>query len=315
MTEIRIEQPSRRLLLQGLAASGLLLALRVPPAAAVEAAPEAKYGADAMPHGVVRDPLVFVSVAPDGTVTILCHRAEMGQGVRTGMPMIVADEMEADWARVRVKQAPADEPRYGNQDTDGSRSTRHFLQPMRECGAAARMMLEAAAARRWGVRPEEVAARNHQVVHQASGRALGFGELAAEAAKLPVPELSALRLKDASAFRYIGKGNLQIVDGFDITTGRAVYGQDTILPGMLFAVVARPPVFGATLAAVDDSAALKVPGVVRVVRIEGTPPPAKFQPLGGVAVVARNTWAAMQGRDALKLTWNEGPHASYDSEA
>ena len=139
MARISIEQPSRRLLLQGVAAGGLLLALRL-PAAAVEAAPEAKYGADAMPHGVVRDPHAFLSIAPDGIVTIFCHRAEMGQGVRTGMPMIVADELEADWTKVRVKQAPADEPRFGNQDTDGSRSTRHFLQPMRECGAAARLI-------------------------------------------------------------------------------------------------------------------------------------------------------------------------------
>src|SRR3954447_12799749 len=187
MTDIRIEQPSRRLLLQGVAASGLLLALRLPRAGAVEAAPEAKYGADAMPHGVVNDPHVFVSIAPDGIVTILCHRAEMGQGVRTGMPMIVADELEADWNKVRVKQAPADEPRFGNQDTDGSRSTRHFLQPMRECGAAARAMLEAAAAKRWGVPAGEVAAQNHAIVHKASGRKLGYGELAAEAGAMPVP--------------------------------------------------------------------------------------------------------------------------------
>src|SRR3954452_10573985 len=195
MTDIRIEAPSRRLLLQGATAGGLLLALRLPRAQAVEAAPEAKYGADAMPHGVVNDPHVFVSIAPDGIVTIFCHRAEMGQGVRTGMPMIVADELESDWVKVRVKQAPADEPRFGNQDTDGSRSTRHFLQPMRECGAAARQMLETAAAQRWKVAPGEVTARNRQVVHQPSGRTLGYGELAADAAKLPVPDLKSLKLK------------------------------------------------------------------------------------------------------------------------
>ncbi|NOG69903.1 xanthine dehydrogenase family protein molybdopterin-binding subunit [Roseicella sp. DB1501] len=315
MTDLRIEKPSRRLLLQGAAAGGFLLALRVPPARAVEDAPKPKFGADAMPHGVVNDPLVFVSIAPDGIVTIICHRAEMGQGVRTGMPMIIADELEADWSKVRIEQAPGDEIRYGNQDTDGSRSTRHFLQPMRECGAAARQMLEAAAAKRWGVPAEQVSARNHQLVHAGTNRSLGYGEVAAEAAKLPVPKPETLKLKEASAFRYIGKGELPIVDGFDITTGRARYGQDTVLPGMLFAVVARPPVFGGTVEAVDDSAALKVPGVVKVVRLEGTPPPAKFLPLGGVAVIARNTWAAMQGREALKITWKDGPNASYDSDA
>ena len=260
MTDIRIERPSRRLLLQGVAAGGFLLALRVPAARAVEDAPKPKFGADAMPHGVVNDPLVFVSIAPDGLVTIFCHRAEMGQGVRTGMPMIVADELEADWAQVKVAQAPGDELRYGNQDTDGSRSTRHFLQPMRECGAAARRMLEAAAAKRWGVPADQVTSKNHQLLHAASGRTLGYGELAADAAKLPVPDLKSLKLKDPAAFRYIGKGELEIVDGFDISTGRAVYGQDTTLPGMLFAVVARPPVFGATLTSVDDSAARTDPG-------------------------------------------------------
>jgi isoquinoline 1-oxidoreductase subunit beta len=316
MTAAVIEKVGRRGVLRGAAAAGgLLLALRIRPLGAVEAAPEPKYGADAMPHGVSNDPLAFVSIAPDGTVTILCHRAEMGQGVRTGMPMIVADELEADWARVKVAQAPADEPRYGNQDTDGSRSTRHFLQPMRECGAAARMMLEAAAAKRWGVPADQVSARNHEVTHAGSGRRLGYGELAREAAALPVPKAGQIRLKDPSAFRYIGKGELQLVDGPDIASGRAVYGQDIVLPDMLFAVVARPPVFGGKLVSVDDSEALKVPGVVRTVRIEGTPPPAKFQPLGGVAVVARNTWAAMKGRDALKIAWDDGPNAGYDSDA
>ncbi|MFZ4407890.1 MAG: molybdopterin cofactor-binding domain-containing protein [Paracraurococcus sp.] len=315
MTDLRIEQPSRRLLLQGVATSGFLLALRLPAARAVENAPKPKFGADAMPHGVVNDPLVFVSIAADGLVTIFCHRAEMGQGVRTGMPMIVADELEADWARVKVVQAPADEPRYGNQDTDGSRSTRHFLQPMRECGAAARQMLEAAAAKRWGVPASQVTARNHQLLHAASGRSLGYGDVAAEAAKLPVPAKETLRLKEAAAFRYIGKGNLELVDGFDISTGRAKYGQDTTLPGLLFAVVARPPVLGGTVASVDDTAAQKIPGVVKIVQLDGTPPPAKFSPLGGVAVIARNTWAAMQAREALKITWKDGAHASYDSEA
>ncbi|MCG7360238.1 molybdopterin-dependent oxidoreductase [Roseomonas sp. ACRSG] len=315
MTISVIRKASRRDILKGaLATGGLVLALRVGLARAVEA-PEPKYGADAMPHGVANDPLAFVSIAPDGIVTILCHRSEMGQGVRTGMPMIVADELEADWARVKVAQAPGDEPRFGNQDTDGSRSTRHFLQPMRECGAAARMMLESAAAARWGVPPGEVEASNHQVLHRPTGRSFGYGDLAQQAASLPVPRREDLRLKEASAFRYIGKGELQLVDGFEITTGRAQYGQDIVLPEMLFAVIARPPVFGGKLASLDDSEALKVPGVVRVVRVEGTPPPAKFQPLGGVAVIARNTWAAMRGRDALKITWDDGPNRSYDSTA
>ena len=305
-------KPSRRSLMRlGAAAGALVLAWR--PAAAQ--APEKKYGADGMPRGWRNDPHVFVAIAPDGIVTITCHRSEMGQGVRTGIPIILADEMEADWAKVRIAQAPGDEPRYGNQDTDGSRSTRHFLAPMRETGAAARMMLEAAAAKRWGVPVDQVAARQHAVVHAASGRSLDFGALAAEAMAQPVPPREALRLKQPADFRFLGKGAPRMVDGPAITTGRATYAQDVVLPGMLFAVVARPPVWGGKVASVDDSAARRVPGVKQVVPIGGTPQPAKFAPLGGIAVIADSTWAAMQGRDALKITWDNGPHGGYDSRA
>ena len=174
-----------------------------------------------MPNGWTDSPLTFVSIADDGTVTIVCHRSEMGQGVRTGMPMIVADELEADWKRVRVAQAPGDEKKYGNQDTDGSRSTRHFFDPMRRCGAAARMMLESAAAKQWGVPVSEVVAKNHEVVHKPSGKKLGYGALAKAAANEPVPARDSLRLKDPKDFRYIGKGNLKLVDGPDIATGKA----------------------------------------------------------------------------------------------
>jgi hypothetical protein len=175
---------SRRRFLQGATMlGGFVLAAGYRDAAQAAAPP--KYGADGMPNGWVDDPLVFVAIAPDGTVSITCHRSEMGQGVRTGMPMIVADELEADWKRVRVVQAPGDEKRFGNQDTDGSRSTRHFFDPMRRCGAAARTMLEAAAAKRWSVPAGEVEARNHEVVHAKSGRRAGYGSLAKDAAAGP----------------------------------------------------------------------------------------------------------------------------------
>jgi isoquinoline 1-oxidoreductase beta subunit len=159
----------------------------------------------------------------------------------------------------------------------------------------------------------EVEARNHEVLHRPTGRRAGYGSLAKAAAALPVPERETLRLKDPSKFRYIGKGELKLVDAPGIVTGKAQYGIDTRLDGMLYAVVARPPVFGGKVASVDDAEALKVPGVVRVVAIEASPPPAEFNPLGGVAVVATNTWAAIQGRNALKVTWDDGPNASYDS--
>jgi isoquinoline 1-oxidoreductase beta subunit len=305
---------SRRRFLQSMSAlGGLVLAVGFPTRG--QGADPPKYGADGMPNGWVDDPLAFVSIAEDGTVTIVCHRSEMGQGVRTSMPMIVADELEADWKRVRVAQAPGDEKRFGNQDTDGSRSTRHFFDPMRRCGAAARTMLEAAAAAQWKVPVAEVEAKNHEVVHRPSGRRLGYGALAKAAAALPVPARDTVRLKDPAQFRYIGKGELKLVDGRDIVTGKAQYGIDTRLDGMLYAVVARPPVYGGKVTGFDAAEALKVPGVVKVVAIDATAPPAEFNALGGVGVIASNTWAAMQGRKALKITWDDGPNASYDSAA
>src|SRR5882724_3760315 len=309
---VMLANVSRRRFLQGVTAlGGLVLAAGFPSLA--RAADPPKYGADGMPNGWVDDPLVFVAIGTDGIVSIVCHRSEMGQGVRTGMPMIVADELEADWKRVRVVQATGDEKRYGNQDTDGSRSTRHFFEPMRRCGAAARSMLEAAAAAQWGVPVSEVEAKNHEVVHKASGRRAGYGSLAKAAASQPVPSRDQVRLKDPSQFRYIGKGQLKLVDGRDIVTGKAQYGMDTRLDGQLYAVVAHPPVYGGKLKSVDSAGTLKVPGVTKVVEIEPTAGPAEFNPLGGVAVIANNTWAAIQGRKALKLTWDDGPNATYDS--
>ena len=309
-----IANVSRRRFIQSVSALGALtLAVGLPRLASAQELP--KYGADGMPHGWVDNPLIFVSIANDGIVSIVCHRSEMGQGIRTGMPMVVADEMEADWSRVRVVQATGDERRWGNQDTDGSRSTRHFFTPMRRCGAAARQMLEAAAAARWNVPVSEVQAKNHEVVHAKSGKRLGYGALASDAASMPIPAADALRLKDPSQFRYIGTGKLKLVDAKDIVTGKAQYGMDTRLPGQLYAVVARPPVYGGKVTRYDAADALKVPGVVKVVEIEARPAPPNFNPLGGVAVIATNTWAAMQGRQALKITWDDGPNASYDSAA
>jgi isoquinoline 1-oxidoreductase beta subunit len=308
-----VENVSRRFLLRGLVAAGtLVVAAPLLTRHAFAYAPYAT-GASLMPHGTVNDPHVFVSIDPSGEVTIVAHRSEMGPGPRTSLPMIVADEMEADWARCKIVQAPGDEAKYGNQDTDGSRSIRHFLQPMRQCGAAARMMLEAVAAKRWNVSVDEVAAQNHEVVHLASGRRFGFGDLAAEAAALPTPPLESLKLKDPKTFRYVGTGKIPIYDLHDITTGRAGYGIDTRLPGMKFAVVARPPVVGGKLVSFDATEAMKVPGVEKVLEVKGWPWPSKFQPLGGVAVVARNTGAAIKGRDALKIVWDDGANKTYDS--
>jgi len=314
----QIANISRRQFLKDAALTGLVLAAGFPAAVLADETATAKtnqYGADSMPHGWVDDPLVFVAIAEDGTVTVICHRSEMGQGVRTSLPMVVADELEADWTRVVVAQAPGDEVRYGSQDTDGSRSMRHFFMPMRRVGAAARQMLEEAAAKTWKVPVSEVRAELHQVVHAASGRKLDYGKLAKAAAKLPVPLRDHLRLKNSTEFRYIGKGKLGVYDGIDIVNGHGQYGIDTRLKNMLYAVVARPPAFGDTVASYDATETLKVHGVVRVVELKSSPPPANFNPLGGIAVIASNTWAAIAGRKALKIKWQKGPHAGYESIA
>ncbi|MGH6701941.1 MAG: molybdopterin cofactor-binding domain-containing protein, partial [Bradyrhizobium sp.] len=310
---VKVQKVSRRSVLKSLGiAGGFVLAA---PMMSRQAFAAYQTGADKMPHGTVVDPRVFVAIASDGTVTIVAHRSEMGTGVRTSLPLIVAEEMEADWSRVKVQQAHGDEVKYGNQDTDGSRSTRHYLMPMREIGASARVMLEGAAAKRWNVPVSEVKAVNHEVVHAASGRRLGFGDLAADAATQSVPNVEGLKLKDPKDFRYLGKGEISIVDLRDITVGTAHYGSDTRLPGMKYAVIARPPVTGGKLVSFDSSAAMKVSGVEKVMEVKGWPWPSKFQPLGGVAVIARNTGAAIKGRDALKVVWDDGANGKYDSVA
>ncbi|MBF0642622.1 isoquinoline 1-oxidoreductase, beta subunit [Pseudomonas sp. NFPP10] len=303
---------SRRGFLKGVGATGALV-LAASWGWQEAFAEDKKFGADGMPHGWVDDPKVYVSIASDGSVTVICNRSEMGQGVRTSLSMVVADELDADWAQVKVRQAPGDEVRFGNQDTDGSRSMRHWYEPMRRCGAAARTMLEQAAAAQWQVPLAQCRAQLHKVVHQPTGRELGYGALAAAAGALAVPARDSLRLKQPGEFRYIGKEATRAIDGQDIVNGRAVYGADVHFDGMLFAAVARPRVYGGKVKSVDDSAALKVPGVIKVVPIDSRPLPSEFQPLGGVAVVASNTWAAIKGRDALRIEWEDGANAGYDS--
>ncbi len=196
---VKVEKLSRRTVLQGLGLTGgLVLAARL--LSREQALAAYQTGADKMPHGVVVDPKIFVAIGSDGTVTIIAHRSEMGTGVRTSLPLVVAEEMEADWSRVHVQQATGDEVKFGNQDTDGSRSTRHYLLPMRQIGASARTMLEAAAAKRLGVPVAEVKAVNHEVVHSASGRKLGFGELADDAAKEALPPIEVAAAQIAEGF-------------------------------------------------------------------------------------------------------------------
>ncbi|HTW64496.1 MAG TPA: xanthine dehydrogenase family protein molybdopterin-binding subunit [Bryobacteraceae bacterium] len=258
-------------------------------------------------------PSVYLGLEPDGRVIIVAHRSEMGTGIRTALPMVVADELEADWKRVKVEQALGN-PKYGSQDTDGSESVRHFFDPMRVAGATARAMLESAAASQWGVPASECQAKNHEVVHSKSGRKLGFGELVTLAAQQPVPKKAQLRFKTPAEYRYIGK-NVPIVDLDAILEGQATFGMDARMPGMVYASIEHPPVFGGKLKNYDDAEARKVRGVSQTLTVPPFQPPYGFQPLGGVAVIADNTWAAMQGRRKLKVDWDLGPNVSLDSAA
>lgn len=258
-------------------------------------------------------PNVFVGINPDGSVILVAHRSEMGTGIRTSLPMVIADEMEADWSRVQVRQAEGNEEKYGSQDTDGSQSIRNFYPTMREMGASARLMLERAAAAKWNVPATECKAQLHEVVHASSARKIGFGELVTLAAAQPAPKKSEIKLKDTSEFRYIGKG-VPSVDLNDIITGHAEFGMDAKRPGMVYASIYRSPVLGGKLRSFDDKEAKTVPGVQQTVVIDAFKPPAGFQALGGVAVIADNTWAAMQGRKKLKAEWEFGPNAIFQSE-
>lgn len=298
----------RRAFLQRLATSGLVLAVGVTGVRRLEALDADEQGSS----GPALEPSVYLSIGEDGIVTVIVHRSEMGQGSRTGLVMAIADELEADWATVRAEQAIG-HPKYGNQNTDGSTSIRDgsYLK-FRQAGAAARVMLERAAAAVWGVAPASVAGSNGRVVHRASKRSLAYGALVARARALPVP--ADVPLKKPSQFRFIGK-TMPSLDLPALVTGKGMFGQDMAMPGMKIAVIAHPPVYGATVASFDAAAALRVKGVEKVIEIPSTPIPSGFMPLGGVAVIASSTWAAIEGRNQLTVQWNASPNDSYDSVA
>lgn len=288
MTTTRIENESRRRFLQG--AAGLTLAIYLP---AANAASGAKKAANALNF----EPSAFLRIAEDNSVTVISKHLEMGQGAYTGLATIVAEELDADWSQVRVESAPADAKRYNNllwgpaQGTGGSTAMANSWEQMRKAGASARAMLVSAAARQWNVSPAEIQVADGVVMHKASGRKAGFGQLARAAADETPP--TEVMLKDPKDFKLIGK-RISRKDSADKTSGKAVFTQDIHLPGMLTAVVAHPPRFGAKVKSFDAAKAKAVKGVVDVVQIPT-----------GVAVLARDTWSAKKGRDALAVEWDE----------
>lgn len=284
-------------------AGALILGAQIIPIGKLEAA-------DGTVDSAAWHPSVYLGIETDGSVIIVAHRSEMGTGIRTALPMVAADELDADWSKVKIQQAIGDK-KYGDQNTDGSNSIKGFYQPMREAGASARAMLESAAASKWGVPASECHAKNHEVVHATKGK-LSFGELATLAASQPVPKKEDLKFKAAADYRYIGK-NVAITDIDKIVSGGTTYGIDAKMPGMVYASIERCPVIGGKLKSVDDSDTKKVAGVIQTATIDPFKGPYSFQPLGGVAVIANNTWAAMQGRKKLKPEWDFGVNADYNS--
>ncbi|HEY6264388.1 MAG TPA: molybdopterin cofactor-binding domain-containing protein [Candidatus Acidoferrum sp.] len=309
---IRLENVSRRGFMKGMLGAGaFVLSVRLVPEELFGAVSNAS-ASDAMAKAVLQ-PSVYLAIDTQGTAYIIAHRSEMGSGSRTALPRIVADELDADWARVTIVQATGDE-KYGDQDTDGSHSVRSFFDTLREAGATARLMLVQAAAEQWSVPAAECTTSMSNVIHKSSGKRLGYGELAKGAAKLAVPKKEDVKLKTRSDWRYIGKGTSSY-DLKDMCTGKAIYGQDTHADGMLYASVAHPPVFGSAVKSVDDKAALGVSGVKQTATIDAFKPPVGFQALGGVAVLADNTWAAVQGKKKLKIEWEKSPHSVWNSDA
>ena len=299
-----IEHISRREFLQrtGKAGGGLVLALTLTSACQ----PSGETASDAASVA----PNVYVNIRTDGVVEIYCHRSEMGQGIRTCLPQIIADEMDADWDRIELIQALGDE-KYGDQNTDGSTSIRNQFDLLRTAGATAREMMIAAAASLWDVPPAECVTREHAVHHEASGKSAVFGELVSIAAGMNVPEDVAFKSPDD--YRFIGKSK-DIIDGLAMTTGQANYGIDTALPDMLYASIERCPTIGGTLLALDDSVARAIAGVSDVVQLPDATTPLVFNPLGGVAVLASNTWAAQKGREALQIEWDLGANGEHHSD-
>jgi isoquinoline 1-oxidoreductase beta subunit len=260
-------------------------------------------------------PNVFVTIGSDNIVTIVAHRSEMGTGIRTSLPMIVADELGADWSLVKIVQAEGDEEKYGNQNTDGSFSVRMFYEPMKKFGATARHMLVQAAAKEWGVDPSECDTEASHVILRGGSKKIPFGDLVEQIKVIEIPKLEQLTMKDFSSYKLVGK-DIPIYDAKDIATGKAVFGADVNLPNMLIAVVRRSPVVGGKAVSFNDQKALAIPGVKKVVKIAGPGLPAPLdQPLEGIAVLAENTWAAIKGSEALEIEWDLGPNQTYNSSA
>ena len=258
----------------------------------------------------------FVRIAKDGIVTIMSKNPEIGQGIRTMLPMLIAEELDVAWKDVRIEQAPLDEALFGRQHAGGSTATPENYNPLRRVGAAGRQMLVAAAAMAWNVAPEECETDAGVVHHRKSGRSMAYGALAAQAAALPVPDLATVKLKDPKTFKIIGQ-RIPGVENARIVTGQPLYGIDVTMPGMLHAVFEKCPVFGGKVINANVDAIKALPGIHDAFIIRASEANVARHPEGlvdGVAIVAKSWWTANKAREKLEVVWDEGPTATHSSE-
>lgn len=298
MDNNRIYDSSRRKFILGIAIAGTGAAFGVFPKVSNSVTLEILDDKNTIQEFV---PSIWVSINEDNTVEITISRSEMGQGVRTSLAMILAEELDADWNDVKVVQAQGDS-KYGSQATGGSQSTMYLYNTLRNAGGAARDMLRTAASNKWGINKNNCITSSGKVIEEGGSREISYGELSEAASSLPVPPNGSFELKSAEKFKIIGSKKNHI-DDKDVVTGKAIYGFDVKLPGMKYAVIARPPAFGARVNSVDDIQCLAVPGVLSTQSVSA-----------GVAVVAESTWAAIKGREKLAINWNMGNNANLDSE-
>ncbi|HOY79553.1 MAG TPA: molybdopterin-dependent oxidoreductase, partial [Hyphomonadaceae bacterium] len=316
-----INTSRRFFLLASAAGGGLMLAGCVTAAGDTTDGAPALAATPAKPAAPPVDMNNFVAIAPDGTIRIMNKNPEIGQGIKTMLPMLIAEEMDADWSKVTIEQGDADQARYGNQIAGGSFATPNHWVPQRQVGAAARLMLMQAAAARLNVSIDELSTEPSMVVHTATNKKIAYGDLVADAAKLTPPDPATLKMKDPASYRIIGK-NMRNWDSPKIVRGEPIFGIDTVVPGMKYANFVKCPVFGGKIVSANIDEIKALPGVTDafIVKAAGAPIPTKMGLLDGVAILADDWWTAKEAAKKLKIVWDEGvskdeSSASYDSQA